>query len=150
MVLGIATPQGDVADDVKPNHGTTNGTDGQTVVTDQSSSGPWRSVASRPSTPKHKMANQRRSILKALTHFSSVGYGQDEIATFITRIVNGKPAYGSDNEEEVAAADDSTVHTNPGSVSPPYSPDRCPCSPAYPPSEAIVVRPLDNPEPQDP
>ena len=113
------------------------GNDGQTVVTNKSSPSPWRKVHSRPPSPTPAEFHQRWVIEKALDENWSM-HDNGEVAALISAKIN-----------ELKAQDDN--HSISSTCTPPApsflldkrpsSPDDLPCSPAYPPTEAVVDYP---------
>ena len=113
------------------------GNDGQTVVTNKSSPSPWRKVHSRPPSPTPTEFHQRWVIEKALDKNWSM-HDNGELAALISGKIN-----------DLKAQDDN--HSISSTCTPPApsflldkrpsSPDYFPCSPAYPPTEAVVDYP---------
>ena len=113
------------------------GNDGQTVVTNKSSPSPWRKVHSRPPSPTPTEFHQRWVIEKALDENWSM-HDNGEVAALISAKIN----------ELKAQADNHSISSTCTPPAPsflldkrPPSPDDFPCSPAYPPTEAVVDHP---------
>ena len=113
------------------------GNDGQTVVTNKSSPSPWRKVHSRPPSPTPTEFHQRWVIEKALDENWSM-HDNGELAALISSKINDLKA-----QEDNHSISSTCTPPAPSFLldKRPSSPDDFPCSPAYPPTEAVVDYP---------
>ena len=113
------------------------GNDGQTVVTNKSSPSPWRKVHSRPPSPIPTEFHQRWVIEKALDENWSM-HDNGELAALISSKINDLKT-----QEDNNSISSTCTPPEPSFLldKRPSSPDDFPCSPAYPPTEAVVDYP---------
>ena len=116
--------------------------DGQTVVT--RSPQPWRKqLVNRPPPPAFNKHERRRLLTKCLEYYHGEIHDYETLAIYLSGHLTGRISFPDERPSTpLTAPDDSSADPPPR----PSSPYGLPCSPAYSPTETIVIDPPETSE----